>query len=478
MLGQQFAGALVGAVLASATLAVAAPPDRLIEAVRDGNEAEVRHLLAQNVDVSGARPDGSTALHWAAHLDDQKIASLLIDAGAAVDAANDHGITPLMLACASPRADVVERLLRAHADPNRSSKVGETALMACARSGNVAGAKALLDAGAETDGADAWQGQTALMTAVAHRHADMAALLLERKADVAARSKTGFTAMLFAAREGDVRIGERLHAAGAGVNESARDGSTPLLVAIVKGHEEFATWLLNRGADPNASGTGYTALHWIAGSWHSELTGPNGIEADRDAQWERMGGWRADRKSPMAKALIERGADPNARLTRTPPQFGYSSGRFKIAMAGATPFLLAAMDGNAALMKELVAAGADPSLTTREKTTALMVAAGLGRVPAESLVTDAATLEAVTLALELGGDVRAVNDDGNTVLHGAAHIRLDPLIELLVTKGADVNARNARGLTPLMVAEGSGHSDNPGLVGGPTAVLLRKLGAQ
>ena len=107
-----------------------------------------------------------------------------------------------------------------------------------------------------------------------------------------------------------------------------------------------------------------------------------------------------------------------------------------------------------------------------------MVASGVGRVPAESLVSEADTLAAVTLALELGGDPKAVNKEGNTALHGAAHIRQDPLIQLLADKGADVNAKNARGLTPLMVAEGSGHSDNPGLVGGPTAILLKKLGAQ
>jgi ankyrin repeat protein len=107
-----------------------------------------------------------------------------------------------------------------------------------------------------------------------------------------------------------------------------------------------------------------------------------------------------------------------------------------------------------------------------------MVAAGLGRVPAESPVTESDTMNAVRLALELGGDVHAVNKDGNTALHGAAHIRHDALIQFLVDRGAAVNVRNARGLTPLMVAEGSGHSDNPGMVGGSTGNLLRKLGGR
>lgn len=147
-------------------------------------------------------------------------------------------------------------------------------------------------------------------------------------------------------------------------------------------------------------------------------------------------------------------------------------------MVGATPFMLAAMDGPPDLMKRLLARGADPTLTTRQGTTALMVAAGLGRVPVESRVTDAGTMAAVQLLLELGADVKAANAEGSTALHGAAHIQLDALVQFLVERGADVNARNARGLTPLLVAEGAGHSDNPGLVGGPTSELLRKLGAK
>ena len=457
----------------------AAPPDtsHLIRAIRNGEADEVRRLIAGRTDVNTPTADGSTALHWAVYEDRAEIVRALLRAGAAVDAANDLGVTALMLSCATPGAATLEMLLEAGANPNLSSKAGDTPLMACARSGNAAGAKALLDRRADTAATDQWLGQTALMHAAANAHTEVAALLVTRGADVSARSKSGFTPLLFAAREGSVAIADAILASGARVNEASRDGSTPLLVAVVRGHAPLVRWLLERGADPNAA-AGYAPLHWIAGSWHSELTGPNGIDVTRDAQWTRMGGWPQDLKLEIASALIARGANLNARLTRNPPQFGYTSGRFKIGMAGATPFFLAAMDGNIALMKVLVAAGADPLLTTEEQTTALMVAAGLGRVPAESLVSDGATLETVRLVLELGGDVHAVNDDGNTALHGAAHIRLEPLIQLLVDRGARVNARNGRGLTPLMVAEGSGHSDNPGLAGGPAALLLKKLGAQ
>jgi ankyrin len=341
----------------------------------------------------------------------------------------------------------------------------------------VTGTRALLAHGAGADARETWQQQTPLMMAAALGHAGIERMLIERGADARARSKGGFTPLHFAARSGIVGAGEILVASGANVNESASDGSTPLLVATVRGHVDFALWLLERGASPNAAGPGYTPLHWVAGSWHSELTGPNGIAADRDEQWQLMGGLPSEKKLVLARALLARGANADARLTRNPPQFGFSSARFKVSMAGATPFLLAALDGNTALMSLLVASGGDPLLPTNEGTTPLMVAAGIGRVPAESHVTPDATMAAVRLALELGGNVRAANKDGNTALHGAAHVRLDELIQFLADRGADVNARNGRGLTPLNVAEGAGHSDNPGLVGGTTGTLLRKLGA-
>ena len=256
-------------------------------------------------------------------------------------------------------------LLRAGADPNRATRVGETALMACARAGNAAGTRALLDHRADPAAVDGWQGQTALMTAVASGHLEAARVLVEAGADVNAHSKAGFTPLLFAAREGDIALAALLRGAGADVNAAATDGSAPLLVAVVRGHVDLARWLLVQGADANASDAGYTALHWIAGSWHTELTGPNGIQAERDEQWAAMGGLGRAQKLPLVEALLAKGADPNARLTRNPPQFGYSSGRFKVGMNGATPFLLAAMDGNPALMKRLVAAGADPSSQPR-----------------------------------------------------------------------------------------------------------------
>lgn len=451
---------------------------RLVDAVKQQNTKVVRALLEQKVEVDVPQADGATALHWAAHWDDLETADLLIRAGANLNAANDYGVTPLSLACTNRNAAMVERLLKGEANPNVALRTGETPLMTCAQTGSVDAAKALLDHGAEVNAKESWQEQTALMMAVAGRHREVVRALIERGANVQARSKDGFTPLLFAAREGDIEVGRLLLTAGANVNDAARDGGTALLVATIRGQLGFATFLLEHGADPNAAGPGYTALHFVAGSWHTELTGPNGIAAGREEQWSLMGGLPTDKKLALVKALLAHGANPNVRLVRSPPQFGYTSARFKVSMVGATPFLLAALDDNARVMRALVAGGADPTLTTKENTTPLMVASGIGRVPAERHVTERQTTEAVQLAVELGGDITAVNNAGNTALHGAAHIRFDALIQFLVDRGAIVNVKNASGLTPLMIADGSGDSDNPGIAGGSTSDLLRKLGGQ
>ena len=265
-------------------------------------------------------------------------------------------------------------------------------------------------------------------------------------------------------------------AAGADVNALAPDGTTALVVATVRGNATVAMTLLAHEADPNAGGAGYTALHWAAGSWHTELTGPNGIAAARDEEWRSLNGIR-EGKLELVEALLAHGADPDARLVKDPPQYGYASPRFRVSVTGATPFLLAAMDGNVEVMRALAAAGADPLLPTEQNTTPLMVAAGLGRVPAESHVIESQSLDAVRYVLDLGADVNRVNDSGRTALHGAAHIRSDMLVQLLVDRGAAVNVADERGITPLMIAEGGGHILLPGLGGGSTAELLRALGS-
>ena len=467
----------LGLSLAITSRAPGAPVEvRLVEAVKNADTPAVRALLKTDVDVNVPEADGTTALHWAVRLDLQPLADILIAAGADVMVANLFEVTPLSLAAINGNRDMIGTLLAAGADPNVAMAKGEAALLTAARTGKADAIHMLVAYGADvnvTQGA----GQTPLMWAAAERHSDIVKVLLEHGADVRAVSEGGATVLLIAAREDELAIAGLLISAGANVNDMAPDGTTPLIVATVRGHAELAMLLLDHGADPNTVATGYTALHWASGSWHTELTGRlRGIATERDDEWLSLNGLRSG-KLELVEALLARGADPDVRLAAEPPQFGYASPRFRVSLVGATPFLLAAMDGNISVMRVLASAGADPLLGTDRNTTPLMVAAGLGRVPAETRVTEKESLQAVQLALELGADVNSTNDVGRTALHGAAHVRSDTIVQLLVDEGAMLNVADERGVTPLMIAEGGGHIFLPGLGGGSTAELLRTLGS-
>ena len=203
------------------------------------------------------------------------------------------------------------------------------------------------------------------------------------------------------------------------------------------------------------------------------MTGPNGIVAPSDREWRMMVGLQ-EGKLELVKALLAAGANPNAQLEKQPPRVGYSKENEK--PIGATPFLLAAMAEDASVMRVLMNGGASPLLMSQDKTTPLMMAAGVRRDLSESRVSESSSLEAVKLALELGADVNATNDEGDTALHGAARIKSDAIVQLLVDNGARVHARNKLGQTPLFIAERYFHPGSPPLlVQTSTAKLLRRL---
>ena len=161
--------------------------------------------------------------------------------------------------------------------------MGETSLMSASRTGDLDTVSLLINAGAEIDAAEEERGQTALMWAVAQSHGAVASMLLEHGADLNARSKVwyqlentagntnpsgnyrmahgGSSAIMFASRVGDIDTAETLLDAGANVNDTAASGVSALTQAAHSGHEELAIYLLERGADPNAIGAGYTPLH-------------------------------------------------------------------------------------------------------------------------------------------------------------------------------------------------------------------------
>ena len=445
-------------LVAQAALLAAGADARLIKAVRSKDAAAVRALIKQRVDVNASLGDGATALHWAAHADDLTIAELLIRAGAKAAVANDNGFTPLHLACTNRNGAMVERLLSAGADANAASLNGETVLMTCARSGGAQGVKALLVKGARVNVREKAHDQTALMWAVAQRHPDVSELLIEAGAEITARSRTyaqtvvgeqtqrfgreelnftvlrgGSTPLLFAARSGDTGSARLLLAAGANVNDALPDGTSALVLAAHSGHGETAALLLDKGAHPDSADNGYTALH--AAVLRSDLN--------------------------LVKALLAHKANPDLRTTKgTPLRRDTTDFNLPATLIGSTPYLLAARFLEPEIMKALAAGGADLKLTTRDGSTALMLAAGTGSgnnatrrgiavIDGGVVEPEPKVLTAVTAALDLGADASAANQAGDTALHTAATRGLNSVVQLLADKGAQLNAKNKRGLTPL-----------------------------
>jgi ankyrin repeat protein len=451
--------ALAGAVIGYAGGVFAADRVPLIDAVRNADTAAVRELIKQRTDVNAAAADGTTALHWASYRDDVESARLLIGSGARVNAANDLGATPLWTASMNGSAVMVRTLLQAGADPNLALLLGESPLMAAARSGNADVVSQLIEKGANMNARGA-RGQTALMWAVSQQHPEVVRILVARGADIHARSdKSGQvmavpphgkpeynrmipfgaeTALLFAARVGDLESAKLLLAAGANVNDADAWGVSAMVLAAHSGFTEMVEFLLDNGADANAAGPGFTALHEAI--------------------------MRRDER--MVTALLAHGADPNTPLTTwTPERRSSEDFNFAPAIVGATPFWLAARFAEPGVMRLLVKQGADPLFVLRNEyyvndfndrrtqaTTALMAALGIGGGRAwaqpDRAERAALMLESVKLAIELGVDVNAVNTDGRTALDVARALKVEPVVTLLVAHGAKEGKPSPATATP------------------------------
>jgi ankyrin repeat protein len=425
---------------------IASERPAVIDAARSGDRAALRALISKKADVNQAEGDGATALHWAAYRDDLESVDLLIAAGANVNAANDLGATPLWNACTNASTPVAKRLLDAGANPNLALLAGETPLMAAARTGKAGVAEALLAKGANAN-AHGPRGQTALMWAVAEHHPDVVKALLGR-ADVHARSDEWSemmavpphglplynkmiphgrdTAMLFAARVGDLESAKLLAGAGANVNDADAWGVSAVTLAAHSGFTDLVIWLLDQGADPNVVGPGFTALHEAI----------------------------MRRDTRMVTALLAHGADANAPLTTwTPTRRSSRDHNFAPELVGATPFWLAARFVEPDVMRALIAKGAnakfvhhanyhneDPVEPRTQVTTAVMAAVGMGGgaawVQPNPRERESLMLESVTIAAEQGVELNAVNTDGRTALDAARALKMESVVKFLTDRGA------------------------------------------
>jgi ankyrin repeat protein len=240
----------------------------------------------------------------------------------------------------------------------------------------------------------------------------------------------GLTALVFAAREGDVASARALLAAGADVNQTTEYGWTPLLTAVNNRNYQVATLLIEHGADVNlANKGGWTPLYLATDNRNIEGGDYPVPRPDLD-------------HLEMIQLLLEKGANPNAAikentLTRTifTMQWFYEN--------GATPFIRAAQSSDTQLMSLLLKYGADPKAVTAYGDNALTAAAGIGWVDGVTYERSAKdNVEAVRMLLDLGLDPNSANAEGRTPLMGAALKGRTEVIQLLVDRGARLDARD------------------------------------
>jgi ankyrin repeat protein len=390
---------------------------RLIDAIKDRNAKAVNSLVAEHVDVNAPQPDGATPLAWAVYLDQEDTVSLLMKAGAKVNTADEYGETPLTLACSNGNGNVIRKLVEAGADVNGARWDGETALMLAGRSGNAAAVRLLLAKGAKVDATESRKGQNALMWAAAAGHAEVVDILLKAGAKASAASNGGFTPLVFAAQKGDAKCVSSLLSAGADVNYTVPTGQSVLQVAVIGKKNDAAEVLLDHGANVKiADKLGITPLHLAAQAGSVELV----------------------------KALLAKGADPNARTFKTSPE----AKGFRATTGELTPLHLAAKANHEDVMRLLVAAGADPKLKGQDSTTLLMSAAGSGHVGV------------VSYAYELAPEINAINESGFTAVHSAVNFvqnstqpEIAKVVQFLADKGADLDVKDKRGRTPIAIAD-------------------------
>jgi ankyrin repeat protein len=554
----------IGALFAT-TLLSAAPTAPVADAAEKRDKEAVGALLKQAADVNAAQGDGMTALHWAAMHNDAALASMLLYAGANPKARTRvGGYTPLLLAATNGNADVIAPLLKGGAEVNGATANGTTPLMFAAASGDVRSVEALVAQGADVNAREDTRGLTALMFAAGADRAAVVRVLAKSGADLKATSNAldlrtldrsqfagvlfgnpeppktpggqagsvepnsryaaptaanqsrvpgvdrdysgnelvhtqgGMSALLFAARQGYTETAGALLDAGVDVNQAkVGDGTSPLLLATINGHFDLAKMLLDKGADPNV-----TAINGV---------GP--LYAALNLEWAP----RAGRPQPRAhlnqkqsyldymRALLEKGADPNARLTT---RVWYSGSLSGVDEIGATPFWRAAYASDIDAMKLLVSHGADPNIPTVKGIGRPMTDDGVrefkdtsGRPPATvggpgvpPIVAAAGVgygegfagnthhyapsgmMAAVKyLVEELHADVNAYDHEGNTAMHNAAARGDVEMILYLVSKGADPKVVNREGKTTADMANGPVQRIQPW----PEALaLLEKLGAK
>lgn len=486
---------LTAPLLALGALPLAAASANLADAVQRGDKEALRSID----NVNSAQPDGTTALHWAVRREDFAAVDALIKAGANVKAANRYGVTPINLAAATGNAAIIRRLLDAGVDVNTANPGGETVLMTAARTGKIDAVKLLLDRGANVNAKDIEHEQTALMWAVIENHPDVVKMLLDHGADINAHTKVtitpgeyvparaaaasgtgiirqralptpngGMTPLLFAVRDGNAGMTRLLLDRDADIRQTSGNHTTPLMIALLNGQVGIATELLNRGADPNAI--------------DDYKRGPLFAAIDlRNFNHEKYDDLPTDGRDalPLIKALIAKGANVNQKTNTVPVHGLMQFDGSWVNFDGETPIIRAALSGDIEVMRLLVDAGADPNTPTDQGTTALMAAAGINWIPAQTYTRpEADYIEAVKLCLDHNADVNAKNSLGLTAMHGAANRGWESIVQILADHGSKLDPKDNEGRTPMTYAQGIFLAIRPPEAKPKAMALLKELMAK
>jgi len=426
--------------------------------------------------------DGSdaTPLLVAASNGDLALVNRLLKGGANPNVRNQLNTTPLLEASFHGNTQIIKALLEAGADPNLAGPDGETPLMLLARGDNVAAAKLLLDKGANPRARESQREQTALMWAAANNQGPMARLLVERGADVDAKTATdlmtplvsgepraqprspgGMTALMFASREGCLECVQAMIEKGARIDLADPEGVTPLIWAIWNTRFDVAKYLIEHGANVNRwDWWGRTPLYLAV----DYVILPHGGRPDQPSLDETL-------PIDVVRLLLDKGADPNPQLKMTAPlrATGNDRGLDPMLAPGVTPLIRAAKAFDVDSMKALLDHGADISLTTTRNMTATLAASGMGSTDADTrgyfTTTDVQerAIAALDLMFQHGGPVNGkAGQFAQVPLHGAAFWGWNTVVEYLLKKGADINLADSRGYTAVDYAMGRAGGNSRG----------------
>lgn len=428
-------------------------------AVRAGNVAIVQLLCEYGANIEAVDSFGSTSLHRAVVGGNAEIVSILVQAGANKEAVDGCRRTPLHCAVERGNTEIVRTLVRAGANKDAINRNGDTPLHLAVNKGDPEIVRILMQAGANKDAVNR-NGDTPLHQAVIGGNAEIIRILVQAGANTEALDSHGFTALHRAAYDKDkIEIVRTL--VQADVNKEALDslGDTALHWAVKRGNTEVVSILVQAGANIEAvDSLGYTPLRRAAREGYTEIVCilvqacANIVAVDGNGYTALH--YAVERgNAEIVRILVQAGAntvavDGNGRTLRALAQAEH---RHKIiGYLDSLPqkeeqMHAAAQAGNVGKVQELVAQGAPvwPGIV-----------AAIGEYNLQAPSRE--HCEIARLLLETMGmrqAARAKCADGRTLLHVAAACGNTKFAEALARYGADVNAVDVIGNTPLHLAK-------------------------